>query len=142
MASSPVTLCHGDYRMENLLYGIKPEHDPIVVLDWQGPLRARGMNDVALFTGQSTKTEVRRDHERTLLERYMAGLAERGVAGLEWDAVWEDYRRSMLYNWVYVTVVAGTLDASNETAFAWMKEMVARQSAVSEDLEVFQLLDT
>ena len=25
------------------------------VIDWQGPLRARGMNDVALFLGQSTQ---------------------------------------------------------------------------------------
>lgn len=140
MMSAPLTLCHGDYRMENLLYGVRPEHDPVAVLDWQGPLKARGMNDVTLFTGQSTQTEVRRVHERELLERYVDGLARRGVKDLDMDAAWEDYRRAVLYNWVYVTVVAGTLDASNETAFAWMKEMVARQSAISDDLAVFDLL--
>jgi aminoglycoside/choline kinase family phosphotransferase len=140
MDTAPVTLCHGDFRMENLLFGCRPEHDPIVVLDWQGPLRGRGMNDVALFLGQSTRTEVRRQHERDLLDRYVAGLKPGGVEGLNRDAVWRDYRESILYNWVYVSVVAGTLDASNEKSYAWMAQMVARQAAAADDLEVFELL--
>ena len=52
----------------------------------------------------------------------------------------ESYRLSVLYNWIYVTVVAGTLDVSNPTAFAWMAQMVARQSAASDDLGCFDLL--
>ena len=140
MNAAPVTLCHGDFRMENLLYGCRPDHDPIVVLDWQGPLRGRGMNDVALFLGQSTRTEVRREHERDLLDRYLARLEAGGVRGLSRDAMWQEYRRSVLYNWVYVSVVAGTLDTSNEKSYAWMAQMVARQAAASDDLEVFELL--
>ena len=35
--------------------------------------------DVALLLGQSTRTEVRRDAERELIERYAAGLAASGV---------------------------------------------------------------
>ncbi len=140
MDTPPVTLCHGDFRMENLLYGCRPGHDPVAVLDWQGPLRARGMNDVALFLGQSTRTDVRRKHERDLLDGYLAGLKAGGVTGLTRDAIWHAYRQTILYNWVYVSVVAGTLDASNERAYAWMSQMVARQSEASDDLEVFQLL--
>lgn len=140
MNAAPVTLCHGDFRMENLLYGCQPEHDPIVVLDWQGPLRARGMNDVALFLGQSTRTDVRRQHERQLLDRYVAGLEAGGVTGLDRGAVWQDYRQSILYNWVYVSVVAGTLDTSNEKSYAWMAQMVARHVAATEDLGAFELL--
>ncbi len=138
--TGPVTLVHGDYRMENLLYGCKPAHDPVAVIDWQGPLIARGMNDVTLFMAQSTTTEVRREHEKALLQRYRAGLEAGGVTGLDDDAMWEDYRRAIMYNWIYVCVVAGTLDASNETAFAWMSQMVARHSAASDDLNVLDLL--
>jgi hypothetical protein len=47
---------------------------------------------------------------------------------------------SVLYNWIYVTVVAGTLDVSNPTAYAWMAQMVARQSAASDDLGCYDLL--
>lgn len=140
MNAGPTTLCHGDYRMENLLYASGQGTREVVVIDWQGPLRARGMNDVSLFLAQSTQTSVRRDHEHALIERYVKGLAAEGVASSSVAEAFEEYRRSILYNWVYVTVVAGTLDTSDPTAYAWMAQMVERQSAASDDLGVFQLL--
>ncbi len=141
MNTPPVTLVHGDYRMENLLYGCKAGHDPVVVIDWQGSLIARGLNDVALFLGQSTRTAVRRVHERHLLARYLAGLEACGVGGLSLDALWQAYRQTILYNWLYVIVVAGTLDSSYEKAYAWMSEMLKRQVAAMDDLDVLSLLD-
>ena len=140
MNQNPVTLCHGDFRMENLLYGTAIDHDPVMVIDWQGPLRASGMNDVALFLGQSTQTAVRRAHEQALVQRYVTGLQAMGIGGLDGPAAFENYRLGVLYNWVYVTVVAGTLDVSNPTAYAWMAQMVARQSAASDDLGCYDLL--
>ena len=53
---------------------------------------------------------------------------------------WEAYRQAILYNWVYASVVAGTLDSSNEKAFAWMQRMVNRQLEVSLDLDIFSLI--
>lgn len=138
--AQPITLAHGDFRMENLMYGRQPGQHDIVVIDWQGPLRARGMFDVSLFLGQSTKTEVRRTHERALLKRYLDGLQSRGVSGIDWDFIWQDYRHCMLYNWIYTAVVAGTLDTSTEVAQAWMSKMISRHTAASEDLDVFSLL--
>ena len=138
--SAPITLCHGDFRMENLLYGIQPEHHPVAVIDWQGPLKARGMFDVALFLGQSTKVEVRQSQEKQILERYLDGLVKRGVSALSFDDLWADYQSCMLYDWVYTAVVAGSLDTTNEVAFAWMSQMVARQVAASDDLDLFGLL--
>ena len=140
MAEAPTTLVHGDFRMENLLYGWKPAHAPVVVIDWQGPLRARGMADVALFLGQSAQTEVRRAHERALLARYVEGLRAGGVTGVTLEGAWEDYRRSVLYSWVYALVVAGTLDASRPEARAWMGQMIARMTAASRDLGAFSLM--
>ena len=140
MDEAPITLCHGDYRMENLLYGNQPHQNDATVIDWQGPLRARGMNDVALFLGQSTQTDVRRSHEQALIDRYASGLKDAGIDAGDSMELWNEYLYSLLYNWVYVTVVAGTLDTSNATAFAWMAQMVARQSAVTEDLALFDQL--
>ena len=140
MFERPITITHGDYRMENLLYGRTPDQHPIAVIDWQGPLQSHGMFDVALFIGQSTKIEVRQEHERALLDRYREGLERKGVTGLTREGVWDDYRNTMLYDWVYTTVVAGTLDAENDTGVQWMSQMVARQVAASDDLDVFDLL--
>ena len=140
MDQGPVTLCHGDFRMENLLYGVTAEQHPVMVIDWQGPLKAIGMNDLALFLGQSTQTSVRQAHERVLIARYVKGLQDLGVDGLDVETAFQSYRLSVLYNWVYVTVVAGTLDVSNPKAYAWMAQMVARQSAASDDLLAYELL--
>ncbi|MEC8644980.1 MAG: phosphotransferase [Pseudomonadota bacterium] len=138
--SGPNTLCHGDFRMPNLLFGVDPGHHPLAILDWQGPLIAKGMFDVALLLGQNTKTEIRQKEEKQLLDRYREGLKKHGVEGLTSKFIWDDYRRCILYNWVYAAVVAGTLDPTNEAGEAWMGQMVARQSSASEDLEVFDLL--
>lgn len=140
MDQPPLTLSHGDFRMENFLYGTRPEHHPMAILDWQGPLRARGMQDVALLLGQSTRTEVRRKHEQELLGRYLDGLARQGISDYGFDAAWVDYRHAHLYNWAYATVVSGTLDATNERGFAWMSQMIARQVATTEDLDLLDLL--
>ena len=136
----PITLAHGDFRMENLLYGTKPEHHPLAIIDWQGPLLGRGMQDVTLLMGQSTQTQVRRQHERELLKRYVERLAQLGVEGYDFETAWDDYRHTHQHNWAYAIVVSGALDASNERAFAWMSQMVARQVAVTDDLELLKLL--
>ena len=108
------------------------------IIDWQGPLLGRGMVDVCLILGQSTRIEVRRQHEKALLQRYLNGLEKLGVTYVN-DA-WNDYRLAHLYNWIYVIVVSGALDSSNAKAFAWMSQMIARQSAVHTDLQLQELL--
>ena len=136
----PITLAHGDYRMENFLYGTQPGHHPLAIIDWQGPLLSRGMQDVALLLGQSTQTEVRREYERDLLKRYLRGLARLGVTDYEFAEAWTDYRHALLYSWAYATVVSGTLDATNERGYAWMSQMLARQVAATEDHNLIDLL--
>lgn len=138
--SDPVTFLHGDFRMENVFFGTQPSHKPTAIIDWQGPLRGRGVVDVGLMLGQSTQHAVRTAHERALLQRYAERLAEHGVRDYGSELAWQHYREAQLYNWAYVAVVSGTLDASNAHGFAWMSQMVARQSAMSLELDVFALL--
>ena len=137
---NPRTLLHGDFRMENLLYGTQAGQEDVVVIDFQGPLLGSGFVDLALFLGQSTKTEVRKQHEKELVARYVEGLKAEGVTSIDNDAAWLAYRRAILYNWVYAAVVAGTLDSSNEKTSAWMKQMVDRQLAATFQLDIFELL--
>jgi hypothetical protein len=70
----PKTLIHGDFRMDNMLFGQAPEHDALLVVDFQGPLKGNGIHDVAYLLSHSAKTDVRREHERDLIERYANGL--------------------------------------------------------------------
>jgi hypothetical protein len=132
MDSPPITFVHGDMRLENLMFGTRPGHHPIVTLDWQGPLLSRGVFDLALFLGHNTLTDVRRANERGLLQRYVDRLASLGVV-YAFDAAWEHYLDALLFQWVYAIVVSGTLDSSDPRTVAWMSQMIARQAAATED---------
>lgn len=138
--TAPITLIHGDFRGDNLFFGTTPDQHPLVILDWQGPLLGRGIEDVAQLLGQTTQTQVRRTHQRDLIQRYVDALAASGVAGYGFDEAWDDYRHAILYSWAYVVVVSGTLDAGNERGFAWMSKMVARNAAAIVDLECLSLI--
>jgi hypothetical protein len=128
----PATLIHGDFRLDNLMFGAMPAHRPIIILDWQGPLRARGIVDVAVLLGQNVHVPVRRQHERALIARYTRRLAELGVSYGE-DEAWRDYRVTLMYLWCYCTTITGGLDGSDPRSYAWMSQCVARQCAATLD---------
>ncbi len=141
MTASPRTVVHGDFRMDNMFFGREPGQHPIVICDFQGVLRGKGAHDLAYFLSQSLPVEIRRLHERDLVSRWQAGLLAGGVDDYSATQAWEDYRRSVLGLWTYVTVIAGALDPSNERGREWMREMVRRSATTILDLDLLDLLE-
>jgi hypothetical protein len=84
----------------------------------------------------------RRDNERALVAMWHSELLKNGVKNYTADQAWDEYRRAVLYLWVYATVIAGTLDPSNERGKAFMTAMVTRSSSAIGDLDGIALLDT
>ncbi|BAN00791.1 phosphotransferase [Ilumatobacter coccineus] len=140
LVTAPSTIVHGDFRMDNLFFGQSPDHDEMVVIDWQGCLRSKGARDVAYLLSQSMPTDLRREHERELVGIWHRTLVEGGVENYSAELAWEDYRRSVLALWTLVVVIAGTLDASNERGRAWMTEMIRRSATTIADLDLLDLL--
>ena len=136
----PKTLIHGDFRMDNMLFGQAPEHDSLLVVDLQGPLKGNGIHDVGYLLSHSAKTEVRREHERNLIERYSSGLINAGVKDYSFEKAWNDYRTGVLYSWTVAVVIAGTMDPANDRGFAWMSKMVERNGTAINDLDCLSLL--
>jgi hypothetical protein len=85
-----VSLVHGDFRLDNVLFDIKAGSEPVAVLDWQTLTIGNGLTDVGYFLGCGIGDELRRAHERALLERYCARMITLGVP-LTVDAIWRDY---------------------------------------------------
>ncbi|MEZ5596914.1 MAG: phosphotransferase [Pseudomonadales bacterium] len=112
MDQAPNTFIHGDYRADNLLFGQVPGQAPIVVIDWQGPMLCRGMVDVALVLGQNTHIEVRREHERAIVRRYVDGLAALGVE-YPFTSAWEHYLDALAYQWCYCATVTARWTAQS-----------------------------
>lgn len=140
LVTAPSTIAHGDFRMDNLFFGQHPDHQEMMVIDWQGCLRSKGVRDVAYLLSQSMPTEARRTDERDLVELWRQTLVDNGVTGYTSDQAWEDYRRAVLALWILVVVIAGTLDSSNERGRAWMTEMIRRSAATIDDLDLLNLL--
>jgi hypothetical protein len=100
------TLVHGDAHIGNMLNS--PEGP--VLLDWAVVGCGPGIRDVAYFIGTSVPTEIRRDLEEALLERYLAGLGGRGVQ-TSYAEAWERYRLHLITAWVAAVVTVGFGDA-------------------------------
>ena len=141
LGSNPITLIHSDYRLDNLMIGNAPDQPPVVALDWQGAMRSMGIEDVAFLLSQSIPAELRGGCERELVERYRQGLVAAGVNYYPTaESAWHDYRKCVLYLWMYAVIISGALDTSNERARAVMRAIVTRSAAAVAELDCLSLL--
>ena len=84
------SIVHGDFRLDNMLFGIGGGAEPIAILDWQTVTAGDPLTDIGYFLGCGIGDELRRRHENDLLELYCEEMARRGVP-LNLDDIWRDY---------------------------------------------------
>ena len=130
----PWTVVHGDFRADNLLVG----GERVVVVDWQTVGLGPGVTDLSYLLGASVQPEERQQHERALVERYVAGLKGHGV-GVHEDAVWEDYRR-YAFGGLIMAVVASTLVRRTDRGDEMFITMADRHARQALDLDSLELL--
>jgi hypothetical protein len=141
LGSGPMTLIHSDYRLDNLMLDGSGESSSVVSIDWQGVLRSRGIEDVAFLLSQSMPAELRPLHERELVERYRLGLDAAGIHFYTPDTIWHEYRRCVLYLWMYAVIISGALDPTNPRARAMMRAIITRSAASIAQLDCLSQLD-
>ncbi len=73
------TIVHGDYRLDNLLFGDPSGDTPVAVVDWQTTSLGVPVADVAYFLGAGLTTDERRAVERDLLDAYLGEMAALGA---------------------------------------------------------------
>ena len=141
LGAGPITLIHSDYRLDNLMLGTQPGQPGVVALDWQGALRSKGIEDVAFLLSQSVPAELRAGCEQALVERYRQGLLAAGIDHYPTaESAWLDYRKCVLYLWMYAVIISGALDTTNERARAVMRVIVERSAAAVAELDCLALL--
>ena len=131
----PLGLVHGDYRLDNLLFG----QETFKVVDWQTVQWGPGMTDAAYFMGGALSVADRRAHEESIVRDYHAGLLEHGVQGLSWDHCWEEYTRATYRGIVMIvaaSMVVGRTDRGDDMFMAWLE----RQAQQIIDLDAESLL--
>ena len=138
-ASGPETIVHGDYRLDNMLFGTPEGGYPLAVVDWQTVGRGAGLADAAYFLGASLQVEDRRANEEALLRDYHERLTAAGVTAYDWDTCWQDYRR-YTFAGVVMAVVASMIVEQTDRGDAMFIAMATRHAAHAIDLGAEDLL--
>lgn len=134
----PFTLLHGDYRLENMLFGTGESAPPLCTVDWQTVTLGAGPSDVSYFIGAGLLPPERRDHERELLERYRVGLASGGV-DLDPDELWASYRVNAFAG-LHMAVIASVLVGRTEHGDEMFLTMAERHTEQVNDLDAWSLV--
>jgi hypothetical protein len=140
LAASPRTIAHGDFRLDNLLFGASSGVAPLTIVDWQVAFLGRGVSDVAYLAAFCLPKEQRRAIERRMVETYHATLVANGVRGYDFEQCWSDYRFTTLGAVERMITAGALLDLSSERGRALTLAVVDRVDAMAADHHVDELL--
>jgi hypothetical protein len=135
----PLTVIHGDYRLDNMLFGTGAGAPSLAVVDWQTVARGLGTGDAAYFLGAGLVVEDRRAHEQALLRDYWRALGAHGVADYPWETCWRDYRRTA-FSGLLMAVVASMIVVQTARGDDMFMAMAGRHAQQVLDLESESLL--
>ena len=136
---APRTVIHGDFRLDNLLFRPSGDSSEVVCCDWQACLRGKGVHDLAYFLAGSLETEIRRDSEHELIERWVTGLRKRGVVEYGEEEAFLDYRKAIMFLWTYV-VNNGGLASTSQRDYDWVEKQVQRHADAIMDHRCLDLI--
>jgi len=92
-----LTIVHGDAHVWNVMTPRDPGRLDVRLIDWDAWRLDVATDDLANMIAMFWSPERRRRLERRALERYHAALLAHGVPGYSFEALWQDYRYSVLW---------------------------------------------
>jgi aminoglycoside/choline kinase family phosphotransferase len=132
-APEPVSVVHGDYRLDNLLFGTAGGGPPVGVVDWQTVYHGAPVTDLAYFLGAGLLPDARRGHEVELVRLYRQGMAAMGVPLAE-DELWEQYRLFTMAG-LFMAVVASMIVKQTDRGDEMFMAMANRHGRHALDLD-------
>jgi len=132
-------LVHGDYRLDNLLFGAAGADRPLTVVDWQTVTWGPAMTDLAYFVGGALPVGDRRAHYDELLRAYHAALGP--DAPISPAHVCEGVRRQSFFG-VMMAIVSSMLVARTERGDAMFMTLLQRHCEHVLDTDALALLPT
>lgn len=130
-------LIHGDYRLDNMLFGDDGAERPLTVVDWQTVTWGPAQSDVAYFLGCALPVEARRAHGEDLLRAYHDALGP--GAPLTLNDVREGVRHQSFFG-VMMSIVSPMLVARTERGDQMFMTMLARHCQHVIDTDALSIL--
>jgi hypothetical protein len=130
-------LVHGDYRLDNMLFGADGAARPLTVVDWQTVTWAPAMTDLAYFLGCALPVEDRREQYDALLDAYHRALGP--DAPITLADVREGVRRQSFFG-VMMAIVSSMLVERTERGDAMFMTMLQRHCEHVLDTDALAIL--
>ncbi len=128
----PVTLTHGDIRVENVFF----DADEIVVIDWETVRRRRAVVDVAYLIGMSVREEERAGRIGELLDHYLDRLAANGVNAGHVAVMRGSFPDALAAGWAIAVQVVAHTDLTAEGAMEVVTAAANRYAAALEEAKI------
>ena len=137
LAAGPLTLTHGDYRLDNMFFG---DDGSFAVIDWQVSGIQSSLYDVAYFMATSVATGVRRQVEREALLEYHDIVRGMGATDFTFEDCWHLYRQNVLGRAITAIITCGGLDLNDKRSFELAEISLQRTLTAIEDLDAGELI--
>jgi hypothetical protein len=135
----PFVIAHGDYRLDNMMFGRYDGAPPITVLDWQAARLGPPLLDVAVYLGSCMTVDERRCQEDRLLRLYHDGLCAAGVNDFSLHECQQSYRLCSLYPFLLTITVSVTLQRTERGDQMWA-QLFSNSAAIVADTGAGALL--
>ena len=132
-------LVHGDYRLDNMLFGTAEAERALTVVDWQTVSWGPALTDLAYFLGTSLPAQDRRAHYEALLLAYHEALGPGAPISLA--EVREGVRRQSFFG-VMMAIVSSMLVERTERGDRMFMTMLQRHCDHVLDTDALATLPT
>jgi hypothetical protein len=136
-SSRPQGLVHGDYRLDNMLFGEDGADRPLTVVDWQTVTRGPAFTDVAYFLGCALPVAQRRAQYDELLRAYHDALGP--DAGVTFEDVRDGVRRQSFFG-VLMAIVSPMLVERTDRGDVMFMSMMERNAQHVLDTDALAVL--
>jgi len=134
------SVCHMDFRLDNLLFDIRDGSEPVAVVDWQTVGADCPLKDLGYFLGCGVGSALRRRHEDELLDLYCEEMGRAGVR-LSRSEIWSRYRLGAFHG-VATAVFSAAFVARTERGDANFLSMARNACELAIDHDSIAVLRT
>ena len=136
----PVTLCHGDFHVGNLMWDTLGTPETVWAVDWQVSARGPIVNDVSFLLGMGVPNSDLRLVRDVYLPEYHTALLNAGVAQYEFDQFLSDYRYGLLNQLQHVVTALAVLDLARDDSSDLVRLIIGRLANAAADAGCGELI--
>ncbi len=132
-----LTITHGDYRLDNLLFA---KGQRVFIVDWQTAGVGCGLADLSYLVGTSiADPALRKVGEKPWFDHYLKCLHESGIIP-DVEIAWDEYRRYAFSGFIMAIFASMNVERTErgDEMFAVMAERPARQALDLDSLDLLQ----